>query len=140
MDMRQVHAMAKSEYEYGRQCGKLHGILTARGKLRKQLPDCDYVYINDEGVQVAGVYLGTLINPSGKYYMPFACSNVEVCPRCKGEGCDYCGQLGSREAFEDSIFWEYLEEYASRCGACIEAGEGDPCDTFMVWYGEEVRS
>jgi hypothetical protein len=34
------------------------------------------------------VYLGTVFNwlPSGKYYLPFACSNVEPCPTCQGEG------------------------------------------------------
>jgi len=34
------------------------------------------------------VFLGTVfsLTPSGKYYLPFACSNVEPCPRCKGSG------------------------------------------------------
>jgi len=34
------------------------------------------------------VYLGTVfaLTPSGKYYMPYACSNVAACPVCKGSG------------------------------------------------------
>ena len=31
--------------------------------------------------------VGSLLSvPSGKYYMPFACSNVDPCPHCKGDG------------------------------------------------------
>jgi hypothetical protein len=83
-----------------------------------------------------GVYLGTVfaIMPSGKYYMPWACSNVEPCSRCKGQGCDFCGHLGSREAFEDDVMNEALQEYASKLGLCVEAGEGDPCDLFLNEY------
>src|SRR4051812_34962292 len=34
------------------------------------------------------VFLGTVfaLYPSGKYYTPFACSNVEPCPACNGTG------------------------------------------------------
>lgn len=34
------------------------------------------------------IYIGTVFNltPSGKYYMPWACSNVEPCQKCKGSG------------------------------------------------------
>jgi len=34
------------------------------------------------------VFLGTVfsLTPSGKYYMPWACSNVEPCTVCKGAG------------------------------------------------------
>lgn len=41
----------------------------------------------EEG-SVRRVYLGTVfsLTPSGKYYLPFACSNVEGCPQCKGAG------------------------------------------------------
>lgn len=28
----------------------------------------------------------TSLNPSGKYYMPYACSNLDPCPVCHGEG------------------------------------------------------
>jgi hypothetical protein len=43
----------------------------------------------DDDREVRRVYLGTIfsLTPSGKIYMPFACSNVAGdCPVCKGEG------------------------------------------------------
>ena len=86
-----------------------------------------------EGNKIKSYFLGTVfcLYPSGKYYMPFACSNVELCPKCKGEGCDFCGHLGSREAFEDSVFTENLEHYASKHNCWIQSGEGNPCDVFL---------
>jgi len=40
------------------------------------------------GDQVRRLYLGTVfqLTPSGKYYMPFACSNVMGCATCHGTG------------------------------------------------------
>ena len=43
----------------------------------------------DEPGQIDGsVYLGSVMSltPSGKYYMPWACGNVEPCPVCGGSG------------------------------------------------------
>jgi hypothetical protein len=94
-----------------------------------------------EGEGVAErLYLGTVFSlaPSGKYYMPWACGNLAPCPRCKGTGkrdsdsCRHCGGCGSREAHEDEIFHEVLEEAAGDHGCWIEAGEGDPCDLFIA--------
>lgn len=84
------------------------------------------------------LYLGTVfsIMPSGKYYLPFACSNVDACNRCKGKGCDFCGHLGSREAYEDSLMNDALDKYADKIGAWVESGEGDPCDLFVCWAVE----
>lgn len=41
-----------------------------------------------EDGQTRSVYLGSVfsLTPSGKYYLPFACSNVEACPNCGGRG------------------------------------------------------
>lgn len=36
--------------------------------------------------EMRSVYLGRMIWPSGKYYTPYANSNVDPCPDCKGEG------------------------------------------------------
>ena len=85
------------------------------------------------------VYLGTVfsIMPSRKYYQPYACSNVDLCPRCKGKGCDYCGELGSREAHEDEMMQKYLEDFASEHDCWVESGEGDPCDLFLAKEIEE---
>jgi hypothetical protein len=37
------------------------------------------------------VFIGTVfgLSPSGKYYLPFACSNVDPCPRCGGRGYNF---------------------------------------------------
>lgn len=45
-------------------------------------------YKDMDGNTLKSVFIGTCFNimPSGKYYMPFACSNVEMCPKCKGKG------------------------------------------------------
>ena len=43
-------------------------------------------YDEDTGSVIGRVYLGSLINPSGKFYMPFASSNADICPHCGGEG------------------------------------------------------
>lgn len=141
------------------------------------------------------LFIGTVFSvmPSGKYYLPFACSNVEPCPACKGEGqrfvnrrgqarklrkvkrqkrrlvehlfkfhgfafegrwperaaarlaalrrradylfpvrtCGHCGGVGSREAAMDEAFQEAMDDEAHKHGACIESGEGDPCDMFL---------
>jgi hypothetical protein len=56
----------------------------------------------------AAEYIGSALNcPSGKYYTPFANSNVEDCPRCHGSGhttkshdCEFCKGKGSRSLSE----------------------------------------
>lgn len=44
--------------------------------------------IHGDGSQVRRLYLGSVftLTPSGKYYLPFACSNVMGCETCKGTG------------------------------------------------------
>ena len=74
--------------------------LDAHGDIVVSLDD-----LNDQ--IVASIWLGKCfaLVPSGKYYTPFACGNVTPCNRCKGKGCDFCGHLGSREAFEDQLYY-----------------------------------
>jgi DnaJ-class molecular chaperone len=151
----------------------------------------DWASIVDTARENEGCFfLGTCFDlaPSGKYYTPFANSNVDACPRCKGDGrarkltpcerckgtgklpyaelaqypfwqeeltkrgfkpgddvpclqcdgkgqilgeCKYCGGLGSREAYEDEVFYDELERQAEEHGGWIESGEGDPCDLFF---------
>jgi hypothetical protein len=45
-------------------------------------------YKDMDGNILKSVFIGTCFNimPSGKYYMPFACSNVEKCSKCDGKG------------------------------------------------------
>jgi hypothetical protein len=79
------------------------------------------------------VFVGTVfsLTPSGKYYLPFACSNVDLCPRCKGKGCSYCGELGSKEAYEDEVWQETFDMILNAQGYFSCNGEGDPCDIFV---------
>ena len=41
-----------------------------------------------EGDKRGSVFIGTVFSlmPSGKYYQPFACSNIDPCPACSGTG------------------------------------------------------
>lgn len=60
------------------------------------------------GNRILQVYLGSCFSilPSGKYYTPFANSNVDLCKLCGGTGrgplitCPYCEGLGERDYFE----------------------------------------
>ena len=84
-------------------------------------------------VKIKSAFLGTVFSllPSGKYYTFWACSNLEPCPLCEGEGCEFCGNLGSREAYLDQIFWEKLEKEAEEHNCTVTNGEGDPCDILV---------
>jgi hypothetical protein len=65
------------------------------------------------------VFIGTVFSlyPSGKYYMPWACSHVS-----------------DEEAALDAAYGEQLDDEAKAYGYCIAHGEGDPCDVFVVEY------
>lgn len=73
-------------------------------------------YENEDG-RFESAFLGTCfsLTPSGKYYMPWACSNVT-----------------EAEANRDEAWNEALEEAANHFGGWIESGEGNPCDYFFV--------
>jgi hypothetical protein len=75
-----------------------------------------------EGNRVRSAFLGTVfaLTPSGKFYTPWARSNVTV-----------------SEARKDEKWFEALEAIAEKRGAYITGGEGDPCDLFAVWPIEE---
>ncbi len=92
----------------------------------------------DTAPLIAQFYVGSVFSllPSGKFYTPWANSNVEPCPRCGGDGCDYCGGLGSREAFEDETWYNSVDEIASERGLWLESGEGDPTDLFLCMIGD----
>lgn len=71
---------------------------------------------NDYDTHYARYFIGTVfsIYPSGKYYMPWANSNVSLIEACK-----------------DSIFHETLQEKLEKMDLWLESGEGDPCDLFV---------
>jgi len=58
------------------------------GSIREGLDAEPWELDECSGMMVRSFYLGTAMNltPSGKYYLPYACSNVEVCPECLGKG------------------------------------------------------
>jgi hypothetical protein len=70
----------------------------------------------DDGVPFKSIYVGSILNltPSGKYYTPWANSNVT-----------------EREADIDRAWWERLEQEAEKHGLFIFCGEGDPTDIFV---------
>lgn len=94
----------------------------------------------DSTQMIASCFIGTVfsLTPSGKYYLPFACSNVEDCSRCHGTGkttngedCTWCCGLGSREAYLDELWQEELDRQCDRVGLFSFSGDGDPCDLFV---------
>lgn len=56
--------------------------------LKQELDTADVQEDLFNDCMIKSVFLGTVfaLTPSGKYYMPFACSNVDACPQCKGRG------------------------------------------------------
>jgi len=72
--------------------------------------------------QVRMIYLGTVFNwyPSGKYYTPFANSNVT-----------------EEEAEKDEEWREAVEAECEFLGVSFEHGENDPCDLFIAEYRDE---
>jgi len=73
----------------------------------------------EDGDETRQVYLGTIFSlmPSGKYYTPFACSNVT-----------------DDEAAQDEAWRNQAEAELDLIGACLVSGEGDPCDLFAAEY------
>lgn len=69
-----------------------------------------------DGSKIGLCFLGTVFNltPSGKYYMPWACSNVT-----------------EAEALQDELWYEALEEIANEYEMFVTSGEGDPCNIFV---------
>jgi len=58
-------------------------------KVKKSMEQAEWQDDWDGGDgQLRSVFLGTVFSlyPSGKYYLPFACSNLDPCPDCLGKG------------------------------------------------------
>ncbi len=92
-------------------------------KYKKQFEDIDFLeYEMDMGTvegmdgEYKSLYIGTVFNimPSGKYYMPFACSNVSA-----------------KEALLDEIYMEVFDAVLLEHDMWLQPGEGDPCDMFV---------
>lgn len=74
------------------------------------------IQVDMDGNLVKRHYLGSIIslNPSGKYYTPFAYSNVTL-----------------EEAEADKEWWDSIEKEAEERGFFLEFGEGDALDVFI---------
>jgi hypothetical protein len=57
-------------------------------KYTRQIESFNWSRIKSEAHEEGYAFLGSVfsITPSGKFYMPFACSNVMGCKRCRGTG------------------------------------------------------
>lgn len=65
------------------------------------------------------IYLGSILSltPSGKFYLPFACSNVTV-----------------KEAAIDEIWQDFMRFHLEEEDLFLISGEGDGLDMFLVRY------
>jgi hypothetical protein len=82
-------------------------------------------YFDESSAKYIGCsFLGSVmvLTPSGKFYTPWACSNVT-----------------EDEAHEDEDYWEALERIAADHDGWIESGEGDPTDIFFCLDAEKER-
>lgn len=78
----------------------------------------DHVYMDEDNERwLSNIYLGSILSlaPSGKYWTWWACSNVD-----------------DEEQVKDTVWFQMLEEEATKHGFWIESGEGDPLDLYAV--------
>jgi hypothetical protein len=88
--------------------------------IKAQLEEAEWEKCEEPDREVRRIFLGTVfaLTPSGKYYMPWACSNVT-----------------EAEADEDVQWREAVEAELAKFDAYLTSGEGDPCDLFA----EQIR-
>lgn len=81
-----------------------------------ELNNSEVQYNDMDDIYYQTYYLGSCFNivHSGKYYMPFACSNVT-----------------EDEAHKDKAWYELAESELNTIDAFLESGEGDPTDMFI---------
>lgn len=112
--------------------------------IKKELEETPWEDGDVDGIKVRRVFLGTVMSltPSGKFYTPFACSNVQACRTCAdaNEGpCDEetpCSEEGHCEVCRDARWHQEAESDLQSINANLESGEGDPCDLFAAQYEE----
>jgi len=98
------------------------------------------------------IFVGSVFSllPSGKYYTPWANSNVEACQSCResmsNDPCDeenpctppedYDGEEPYHcEVCQDHRWYARAEEELEETGLFLTSGEGDPCDLFIAEAG-----
>lgn len=125
--------------------------------IEAQFEMMDWEPLPDDDAWFKSVYLGTVFSlvPSGKYYTPWANSNVEICPRCADSGVLPCEEeypcLSEEEfsgegdipedyhceACQDTTWYQEVESEFDDRGWSLESGEGDPCDLYATIYSDE---
>lgn len=92
--------------------------------IKRELNLATEPYEDECGNKVKAIFLGSVFSmtPSGKYYTPWACSNVD-----------------EKEAEEDQEWWEALEKKAGENGLFITSGEGDPTDIVVGMAVDEAQ-
>ena len=87
-----------------------------KAELESMKDNSGYVREDESGIKAVETFMGTVfaLTPSGKYYMPWACSNVTA-----------------REAYRDEQWHAALEALCSERGLYVTSGDGDPCDLYI---------
>lgn len=92
--------------------------------------DFDYEVYTDVKTKdiIHALLIGSVreITPSGKsFYAPIPCE------KCRGKGCSYCGNTGSRERYEDQVFIDELDRIAQLNDYTVSGDYGDPCELYL---------
>ncbi len=90
-------------------------------------------------------YIGSVLSlyPSGKYYQPFACSNVEPCPLCNGDGSiknpDRCDALADFAQEIRPMLSSYtMETFGPACNGGWPSGLADVLSRIDVVRAESL--
>lgn len=83
--------------------------------IKAALEEAEWQEDEEPDRKVRRIFLGTVfaLTPSGKYYMPWACSNVT-----------------ETEAKQDEKWMEEVEAELAKFDAYLTSSGGDPCDLF----------
>lgn len=109
--------------------------------IEKEMPQQEW-FEEEPGLRTRQMFIGTVmaLTPSGKFYTPWANSNVEVCEICANASdapCDEdsaCSEStgdpltgeGHCEVCRDAAWRQQLEKEADQHGYFVTSGEGDP--------------
>lgn len=111
--------------------------------LTKKLEHAEAEYDEENDVWIKTIYFGTVMSltPSGKYYTPFACSNVEICESCKEAKTVPCTEdnpctYGEAEdwhceACRDAKWFEQVENELTSIDSYLHTGEGCATDLYI---------
>ena len=114
--------------------------------VRTELNSQEWCKVENDRLE-RSIFLGSVFSlmPSGKYYMPWACGNVEACEACQEASDSPCddtspctGSTGDPltgenhcEVCRDMAYNKLLEEEAGEHDLFLTSSEGDPCDIMV---------